>query len=348
MNKAFLKRWMRPLMAGVLLCVLIGGIVLLRQKPAQPDRKSLKIGVCAYKLNDTFISTILGEMDVFSKEYGQQTGVKINLDFSDAKENQRLQNEQVKRYISLDYDVICVNIVDRTTAATIIDDAVAAGIPLVFFNREPVEKDILRGDKVYYIGSDAKQTAVLQGEVVVDAMEWLNLDQNDNGVIEYFMLEGEMGHQDTVIRTEWSVQTLTNNGINVENLQSGVANWNRSQAAALVEQWLSPPRAKKPELIICNNDDMALGAVDALEKLGITGVAIVGIDATPQGLEAVRKGQLLGTVDCAPEAHAQQIFQLACGLGMNGTPPEDIEMENQRYVRVQLQKVSRINVNDVR
>ena len=347
MNKVNSSRWLRLLLALALLGMILFCVTLTRQEPAQPMRKSLKIGVCAYKLGDTFISTILGEMELLSKEYGQQNGVKINLDFSDAKENQRLQNEQVKRYISLDYDVICVNIVDRTTAATIIDDAVAAGIPLVFFNREPVEKDILRGDKVYYVGSDAKQTAVLQGELVDDAMDVMDLDLNGNGLIEYYMLEGEMGHQDTVIRTEWSVQTLVNKGINMKKLESGVANWSRNQAAALVEQWISPPNRQRPELIICNNDDMALGAVDALEKLNISGIAIVGIDATPQGVDAVRKGQLLGTVDCSPKTHALEIFQLACGLGMNGLPPPETILENQRYVRVELKKITRDTVGSI-
>lgn len=314
---------------------------------APEEKKSIKIGVCAYKQNDTFISAILGNLEQLAKEYEQSEGIKVNLEMADGKESQRVQNEQFKRFVSFDYDVICVNIVDRTTAAPIIDDAIAAGIPVVFFNREPVESDIMRGERIYYVGSDAKTTAVMQGEIVAEAYKKNpeTLDRNGNGTIEYFMLEGEMGHQDAIIRTEWSVRTLLEYGLSVEKLQGGVANWDRNQAAAFVEQWMHGD--PEVELILCNNDDMALGAADTLEKLGLTGsIAIAGIDATPQGLEAVRDGRLLGTVDCDPPSHAKYIFEMACGLGLNGSVPAGMPLEAERYIRVPLRKITKENIDD--
>lgn len=314
---------------------------------APQEKKSVKIGVFAYKQSDTFISVILSDLEKISKEYEQQTGIKVSLDISDAKESQRAQNEQIKRFISLNYDVLCVNLVDRTNAAPIIDDAMAAGIPIVFFNREPVESDIMRGENIYYVGSDAKQTAVLQGEIIVDAYlkDPLSIDKNGNNIIEYCMLEGEMGHQDAIIRTEWSVMTLSGYNLAHEKIQSGVANWDRNQAAAFVEQWLPRIANGGIELIICNNDDMALGAADTLAKQEIGGVAIVGIDATPQGLDAVRNGSLLGTVDCRPDEHAKYIFETAFGLGLNGELPDGVPIEDGRYVRVPLRKVTKVNVD---
>ena len=83
--------------------------------------------------------------------------------------NQNTQNSQVERLISLGCDALCVNIVDRSAASIIIDKAMDAGIPVVFFNREPVEEDMNRWEKLYYVGADAKESAVLQGQILVDA-----------------------------------------------------------------------------------------------------------------------------------------------------------------------------------
>ncbi|MEG2073856.1 MAG: substrate-binding domain-containing protein, partial [Angelakisella sp.] len=230
---------------------------------------------------------------------------------------------------------------------SLIDDAVEAGVPLIFFNREPVEEDLMRGEKVYYVGSDAKETAILQSMITTSL--WYRdrqaIDTNDNDKIEYVMLEGEMGHQDAMIRTEWSIRSLTQNGIATEKLQSGIANWDRNQAAAMMEGWLNS-FGKSIELVIANNDDMALGAADAMEKLGIKGIEIVGIDATPQGLEAVGDGRLLGTVDCNTKTHADSIFRLACGLAIDGNVPPDITLENGRYLRVKLHTVTKKDISE--
>lgn len=90
---------------------------------------------------------------------------------ADARGSQQEQNDQIDQFISLDYDLLLVNIVDRTNAAVIIDKATQADIPVVFFNREPVREDIFRSDQIYYEGSDAKQSAILQADVIADALE---------------------------------------------------------------------------------------------------------------------------------------------------------------------------------
>ena len=98
-----------------------------------------------------------------------------------------------------------------------------------------------------------------------------------------------------VANVQAGVQTLKDGGVPIEKLTGGIANWERSQASALMEQWLEkyPGRI---ELVICNNDDMALGAIDAMERAGMEGIAVVGIDGTTPGLAAVESGKLMGTV----------------------------------------------------
>ena len=204
------------------------------------EKNSIRIGVSLYRGDDTFINNIRGELEKCAKEYEKETGVKVNLDIQDAKGSQNTQNDQVERFISLGCDVMCINPVDRTAASVIIDKAMAADIPVVFFNRQPVEEDMDRWDQLYYVEAAAKESAVLQGSIVVDHYRENpeSLDLNGDGVVSYVLLEGESSHQDALIRTEWSVQTLKDGGIPIEKLTGGIANWERSQASALMEQWL--------------------------------------------------------------------------------------------------------------
>ena len=131
--------------------------------------------------------------------------------------------------------------VDRSAASGVIDKAMEAGIPIVFFNREPVEEDMNRWDKLYYVGADPRESAVLQGQILVNAYQEnpRTLDENGDGLVSYVLLEGESSHQDSLIRTEQSIQTLKDGGVPIERITGGIANWERSQASALMEQWLS-------------------------------------------------------------------------------------------------------------
>ncbi|MCI8925373.1 MAG: galactose ABC transporter substrate-binding protein [Lachnospiraceae bacterium] len=298
----------------------------------ETEKKSIRIGVSLYRGDDTFINNIRGELEKCAKAYEQENGVKVNLDIQDAKGSQNTQNDQVERFISLGCDVLCINPVDRTAASVMIDKAMAAGIPVVFFNRQPVEEDMDRWDQLYYIEAVAKESAVLQGGIVVDRYRENpeSLDLNGDGVVSYVLLEGESSHQDALIRTEWSVKTLKDGGVPVEKITGGIANWERSQASALMEQWLE----KYPgqiELILCNNDDMALGAIDAMDRAGISGICAVGIDGTTPGLEAVANGKLLGTVSSDKERYAGAIFTIAACKAMEQEIPPEIELVEGKY-----------------
>ena len=281
----------------------------------------MRIGVGLYRSDDTFINNLRRELEQYAKEYEQESGRKIVLDIQAAKGNQSVQNRQVDRFVSLDCDVLCVNPVDRMAVSSIIDKAMAADIPLVFFNRQPSTEDMNRWDRLCYIGVDAKETAVLQGQIVADHYREHpeQLDPNGDGVVSYVLLEGETSHQDSLIRTEWSVKTILDEGVPLERLTGGIGNWERSQASALMEQWLGQ-YGKKIELVLSNNDDMALGALDAMERAGITGICVVGIDATDPGLAAVREGKMIGTVSADKAGYAKTIFDTAVELSKRGAP----------------------------
>ena len=296
------------------------------------EKKSIRIGVSLYRGDDTFLNNIRGELERCAKDFEQEKGVKVTLDIQDARGNQNTQNDQVERFLALGCDVLCINPVDRTAASVLIDKAMAAQTPVIFFNRQPVEEDMDRWDRIFYVGAEAKSSAVLQGSIVVDGYRKNpeKLDLNGDGVVSYVLLEGESSHQDSLIRTEWSVQTLKDGGVPIEKLTGGNANWERSQASALMEQWLEkyPGRI---ELVICNNDDMALGAIDAMERAGMEGIAVVGIDGTTPGLAAVESGKLMGTVAIDRTQYAGAILAIATGEALGWEPDAKLEFEDGKY-----------------
>ena len=307
------------------------------EKESEEERDSIRLGVSVYRWEDAFVSTLRAELEDRVKEYEQETGIKVVMDIVDARDNQGVQNSQVERLISLGCDALCVNMVDRSAASGVIDKAMAEDIPIVFFNREPVEEDMNRWDKLYYVGVDPKESAVLQGQILVDAYKENPkiLDENGDGTVSYVLLEGESSHQDSLIRTEWSIQTLKDGGVPIERITGGIANWERSQASALMEQWLDEYPGEI-ELVIANNDDMALGAIDAMGRAGVTAgtIQFVGIDGTPAGLEAIRNGTLLGTVESDRRAYAEAVFETARQLVMG----EEVTREKYSWSPQQIVK----------
>ena len=150
----------------------------------------------------------------------------------DAAGSQRTQDDQVKELISAGCDILCVNLVDRADPSEIIDLARENEVPIIFFNREPVAEDMQRWDKLYYVCSLASESGVLEGNIVVDAYRaqperW---DKNGDGKLQYVLLEGEQGHQDSLIRTEVTIKTITDAGIPLEKLDGDTADWQRAQA----------------------------------------------------------------------------------------------------------------------
>ena len=168
------------------------------------------------------------------------------------------------------------------------------------------------------------------------------IDRNKDGKIQYVVLEGEPGHQDTIIRTENAVEALKAGGIELEKLSYGLANWNRAQAENRMSQMISQYQTKI-ELVLANNDEMALGAMDAYEKLNYTESTLplfFGIDGTKVGLEAVRDSRLSGTVYNDKEGQAQAMAKLAEAL-VTGDGTENMDFENGKYVYLPYEKVTK-------
>lgn len=325
------------LIAGIVIAIMLGGQQSLIQG------NTIKIGVTMYRGDDTFISNMMESLQQIVREYetNGDADVHIYLSITDAQGSQSIQNGQIERFISLGYDILCVNLVDRTNAAYIIDKAMEADTPVVFFNREPVQADLQKWDKLYYVGTDAPLNGILQGQIIVDAYNKKpsSIDFNGDGIIQYIMIEGEFRHQDARLRTEGSVQTIRDAGINMEKLDGAIADWERSQAEALAKKYFEE-YGEQIELVICNNDDMALGVIDTVLNLGLDFHNIVGIDGTPAGLDALEKGRMLGTVVISYDGQARLIFDIAYALGVGIDPAKVVDLASDNSVRAELSVIT--------
>ena len=309
-----------------------------KQQSAEPIK--VHAGVACYNQSDTFISELLACFREEVNELGAAATIR------DGAGSQRVQNDQVKELIDAGCNVLCVNLVDRADPSEIIDLARENDIPIIFFNREPVAEDLKQWDKLYYVGADAKQSGVMQGELAADRIKSNSqADRNKDGKIQYVVLEGEPGHQDAIIRTENAVNTLRSNGIEMEKLSYGIANWNRAQAQNRMQQIIGKYQ-NQIELVLANNDDMALGAIDAYEKLNFTENALpifFGIDGTDDGLKAIVDSKLAGTVYNDKEGQAEAMARLAVTIVQEGTEGQAGE---EKYIYLPYEKVTSENVRN--
>lgn len=342
MSKKNRKR--RSMIAVILLIAFL--ITGCEDKSVKTDH-IIRIGVVTYTQDDPFINAMTDQLKENLKKM-DTNHMKIITTVKNGDDNQQDQNEIVEEMIDAGCDVLCVNLVDRTAPSRIIRMAKQEDIPVLFFNREPVREDLMQWEKLYYIGCNAEQSGIMQGEIVADYIKnHPEVDKNQDGKIQYVLLEGEAGHQDAISRTDYSVKTLLEQGINLEKLSYQFADWNRGQAenrmSRLIEQY-----GEKIELVISNNDEMALGAVEAYKNVGYMQSdypVIFGIDGLDDALEAVRLGTMQGTVYNDREAQARKIALIAVAL-FRGNDVSVLGLEDERYYMAQYRKVDVNNVDE--
>ena len=334
-----MKRIWRLLISILILTSLCGCFA-----EREPIRKtSIKVGITMYNEFDPFTEDIRHNIEENLIKFQEESGVEITSTVAYAGKNQLLQNDQVEEFIDKGYDVICVNLVDRTDSSVIIEAAKAADVPVVFFNRELVEDDLNRFSKLYYVGAKPEESGKMQGQIVVNALRerMEDVDLNQDGIIQYVMLEGEPGHQDAIVRSRVSVETITKGGIQLERLGDEIANWDRQQAQTKITSLLQGyPR--QIELILANDDNMALGAVDALTSFGVQSMPlIVGVNGQEEAVDFVREGLIEGTVLNDSKEQGRIIAKLAASLGVDGRVPADIEFEDNKYYYVPYMKIDK-------
>lgn len=268
-----------------------------------------RIGVTIYKYDNNFMSLMRKEIEKEGKQFKN-----IDLLMNDSQNSQPIQNEQVDILISKGVKSLAINLVDPAAAKTVIGKAKSANIPVIFFNKDPGDTAIASYKNAYYVGTNPQESGVIQGDLI--AKYWKshpNTDLNKDGKIQFVLLKGETGHPDAEARTKYVIAQLNKVGIQTEQIFQDTGMWDTTLAKDKVDVWLSSPKAKDIEIIIANNDSMAMGALEATKAHGKK-LPIFGVDALPEVLQLIKKGEITGTVLNDGVTQSQAIVQLANNL----------------------------------
>ena len=308
--------------------------------PVDPGASELSVDVFWYTFADTFLASV--RADMIEQEAGFPN---LAVTHHDSMDSQSTQIEQIQTAITQGTDLLVVNIVTtgaEDVAVNIVELARNADVPIIFFNREVSDDVINSYDQAVFIGTDAAEAGVFQGMAIAEfLLEGDNLSRFDvdgNGEIRYIMLRGEHGNAEAFYRTYYSVKTANEllEGTGVTLVPSAAnetstlydddgisnyflyANWSATEAFTLVNTALSAhdPSAGDIELVIANNDDAALGAIQALNEIGLnTGddnfIPIFGVDATDVAVIAINDGRMTGTVKQDGTAMALAVLELS-------------------------------------
>ncbi len=268
------------------------------------------VGVTIYKYDDNFMSIVRQALENEAKKDG-----KVRLLMNDSQNNQSMQNDQVDVMLARGVKAMAINLVDPAAAPTIIQKAKYDDVSVVFFNKEPAPEVLASYSKAFFVGTDSKESGIIQGEMI--ARQWAEnpqWDLNNDGKIQYVLLKGEPGHPDAEARTSFVVSTLNDKGIATEQLHMDTAMWDTAMAKDKVDAWFSGPNASKIEVVISNNDAMAMGAVEAMKAVGKTAIPVYGVDALAEAVEMVRQGDLAGTVLNDANNQARATYEIARNL----------------------------------
>jgi methyl-galactoside transport system substrate-binding protein len=335
------------IITSVLLGVLAAGCSNSQAPSGASSAKSV-VGVAIYKFDDTFMTGVRNSISKFAEG-------KASVEIVDSQNSQSTQNDKVDLFITKKVNALAINPVDRTAAGVIIDKAKKANTPVVFFNREPLPEDMKKWDKVYYVGAKAEESGTISGQLIVDYLKaHPEADKNKDGVLQYVMLKGEPGHQDAELRTKYSIKAVEDAGIKVQKLAEDTAMWDRVKGQEKMAAFLAA-HGDAIEAVFANNDDMALGAIEALKAKGYFKdgkyIPVVGVDATAPALKALEDGTMLGTVLNDAVNQGKATINIASVLAQGQTPTKEntgFELTDNKYVWVAYKKITKENMNDAK
>lgn len=294
--------------------------------------KKGEVSVFYYTYSDTYISSVRTSMDKLLKKAG------INFQNYDANGNQTTQTEQVTTAIAKGSKALIVNVVDtgsNDAAQNIVDLAKAQNIPVIFFNRSVEESVVSSYDKCVFVGTDYEMAGHMQGEMVGKYVleNFDKLDLNGDGKISYVMFKGQEGNMEAIARTQYGVEdadkVLTNGGkeklsfYDASNTNKYLVDQDGLWSSAAATNYMSTILAQYSEanknmveLVIANNDEMALGAISALQAAGYNKesgktIPVFGVDATDAAKEAIKNGSMVGSIKQDAEGMANVITTIA-------------------------------------
>ena len=308
-----------------------------------------EVAIFWYTFGDTYLSSVRAAMNAA----WDAAGIKYH-DY-DANNSQTTQTEQIETAITKGAAVLVVNIVDASSddaTQAIVDMAQAANIPLVFFNRSVSEEIVSAYDQAAYVGTDYTQAGHMQGEMIGNYVleNYETLDLNGDGQISYVMFKGQEGNMEADARTQYGVEdadaVLTAAGkpalvfydeANTSKyLLDANGAWSAQQGQDLMQTLLSKyseDSGNMVELVIANNDDMALGAISALQNAGYNKeggkyIPVFGVDATDAAKEKIADGSMTGTIKQDAEGMANAVVVISQNLATGADKFTSIDEAN--------------------
>lgn len=289
----------------------------------------VKIGVFLLDPNELFLSRFKENLENIQKENEN----KVQFTFFDSKRNQGTQNDDIIKALNENFDLFVIEPVTFKIEdlKDIFNMIAAKNIPLILLTSPSKElSNIVKGyPRTIIIGGDDKQSGLLQGELLVNLWNTnkKTIDHNNDNIMQYVMLKGPTNDPATTARSNYSIQVLNELGIKTEELSSNFCNWDKTCAKDSISSFYLRYH-DKIELIIANNDEMAIGAIEALQKYGYNKgdnskyIAVVGIGGLPEAKELIKQGAMAGTVIQDPLDYANAIYTVGINL-VSGTNPLD-------------------------
>ena len=297
------------------------------------DVKDAKVGISIYQFSDNFMTLYREELVRYMVEDLGFT--KENITVMDGKNDQAEQTNQIQNFITSGVDVMILNLVQSSSAPQVTDMCNEAGIPVVYINRQPDETESDRwvsdGIKATYVGADARQSGTYQGEIILETEN--KGDINGDGKVSYIMVQGDPENVDAQYRTEYSIKALTDAGLEVEELLLQRGDWDQAKGQQITQDALTQ-FGDQIEVVFCNNDAMALGAIQAIQAAGRKvneDIYLVGVDALTEAVQNTVDGTFTGTVFNDHFSQAQTAADLAVKY-LNGEAVDAINMVD--YVKV--------------
>ncbi|MBZ9688591.1 galactose ABC transporter substrate-binding protein [Clostridium estertheticum] len=313
------------------------------------DTKKVSIGCTIYKFDDTFMTGVRNAISAAA------TSANSSVEIVDSQNSSATQNDKIDLFITKKVNSLEINPVDSAAAGAIATKAKNANIPVVFFNRMPSATDMNIWDKLYYVGAKPEQSGIMQGKIL--ATYWKahpEADKNKDGVMDYVMLTGEPGHPDAIARTKSSIDEIVSEGIKVKVIASDTGMWDRVKAQDKLQSILAA-NGDKIEAVLANNDDMALGAISALQAKGYFKdgkfMPVVGVDATAPGLAALADGTLLGTVLNDAKNQGIATFKISQLLAEGKVPTTEnvgYTLTDNKYVWIDYKSITKDNMGDAK
>lgn len=345
-----MKKAITMILATAMVTSLLAGCASKTAAPTTTTEvKKVSIGCTIYKFDDTFMT---GVRNSISKA---ATDANSSVEIVDSQNSSATQNDKIDLFITKKVNSLEINPVDSAAAGAIVSKAKNANIPVVFFNRMPSTTDMNSWDKLYYVGAKPEQSGIMQGKIL--AAYWKShpeADKNKDGVMDYVMLTGEPGHPDAIARTKSSIDEIVSEGIKVKVIASDTGMWDRVKAQDKLQSILAA-NGDKVEAVLANNDDMALGAISALQAKGYFKgdkfMPVVGVDATAPGIAALADGTLLGTVLNDAKNQGIATFKISQLLAEGKVPTSEnigYKLTDNKYVWIDYKSITKDNMGDAK